>query len=126
MTAGSKFLNSFKHALDGTWYVLHTQRNACVHLAVAVVVIVMGLWVGLSRIEWSILALTIAMVLVAEWFNTVAEVAIDLVTTEYHPLARIAKDVAAGAVLLAALTAMVVGLLILGLPVYHSIVALFR
>ena len=125
MTAG-KLLNSFKHALDGAWYVLHTQRNACIHLVVAVVVIVMGLWVGLSRIEWSILALTIAMVLVAEWFNTVAEVAIDLVTTEYHPLARIAKDVAAGAVLLAALTAIVVGLLILGLPVYHSILALFR
>ena len=125
MTAG-KFLNSFKHALDGSWYVLHTQRNACIHLAVAVVVIVMGLWVGLSRIEWSILALTIAMVLVAEWFNTVAEVTINLVTAEYHPLARIAKDVAAGAVLLAALTAIVVGLLILGLPVYQSILALFR
>jgi diacylglycerol kinase len=86
----------------------------------------MGLWVGLSRIEWSILALTIAMVLVAEWFNTVAEVTINLVTTEYHPLARIAKDVAAGAVLLAALAAIVVGLLILGLPVYQSILALFR
>jgi diacylglycerol kinase len=122
----SKFLNSFKHALDGAWYVLHTQRNARIHLAVAVVVIVMGLWVGLTGIEWSILALTIAMVLVAEWFNTVTEVTINLVTTEYHPLARIAKDVAAGAVLLAALTAIVVGLLILGLPVYQSILALFR
>ena len=122
----SRFLNSFKHAVDGAWYVLHTQRNARIHLAVTVVVLSVGVWVGLSRIEWSILALTIAMVLVAEWFNTVAEVAIDLATAEYHPLARIAKDVAAGAVLLAALTAIVVGLLILGLPVCYSILSLFR
>ena len=107
------------------WHVLRTQRNARIHLSVALVVVALGLWLGLSHTEWAIIALTIGLVLVAEAFNTVAEAAVDLATAEYHPLAKIAKDVAAGAVLLMAIAAVVVGLLILGPPLCQALLATF-
>jgi diacylglycerol kinase len=116
-------LTSFKYAFSGIWHVLRTQRNARIHLSIAVVVVVLGLWLGLSRTEWAIIALTIGLVLAAESFNTVAEAAVDLMTVDYHPLAKIAKDVAAGAVLLMAITAVVVGLLILGPPLWRALLA---
>jgi diacylglycerol kinase len=103
------------------WYVVRTQRNARIHLSVAALVVILGLWVGLSRVEWAILALAIGMVLATEWFNTVAESAIDLAMTEYHPLAKVAKDVAAASVLLTALAAVVVGVLILGVPLWQQL-----
>ena len=121
----STFLTSFKYAFSGMWHVLRTQRNARIHLSLALVVIVLGLWLGLSRIEWAIIVLTIGLVLAAESFNTVAEAAVDLATAEYHPLAKIAKDVAAGAVLLMAITAVVVGILILGPPLWAALLAMF-
>jgi len=121
----SDLLTSFKYAFAGVWHILQTQRNARIHVCLALVAVVLGLWLGLSRTEWAVITLTIGLVLVAEAFNTVAESAIDLVTREYHPLARIAKDVAAGAVLLAAMTAVVVGLLILGPPLWRALVAVF-
>jgi diacylglycerol kinase len=108
------------------WYVVRTQRNARIHLLVAFVVVALGLWLRLSRTEWAIIALTIGLVLAAEAFNTVAEAAVDLATAEYHPLAKNAKDVAAGAVLLMAIAAVVVGLLILGPPLWNTLRALFR
>jgi len=121
----SNLLISFKCAFAGLWYVLRTQRNAWIHLSVAVAVVMMGLWLGLSRTEWAILALTIGIVLAAEVLNTVVEAAVDLATAEYHPLAKVAKDVAAGAVLLTAVAAVVVGLLILGPPLGRVILAMF-
>ena len=121
----SSLLASFKHAFSGMWHVLRTQRNARIHLSVALVVVALGLWLGLSHTEWAIIALTIGLVLVAEAFNTVAEAAVDLATAEYHPLAKIAKDVAAGAVLLMAIAAVVVGLLILGPPLCQALLATF-
>jgi diacylglycerol kinase (ATP) len=121
----SNLLISFKYAFAGLWHVWRTQRNARIHLAVAVIVVAMGLWLGLSRTDWAILALTIGTVLTAEVLNTVVEAAVDLVTAEYHPLAKVAKDVAAGAVLLMAVTAVVVGLLILGPPLWRVILAAF-
>ena len=105
--------------------MLRTQRNARVHLAITTVIVALGLHLGLSPTQWAIIVLTIGMVLAAEFFNTVAESAIDLATTEYHPLAKIAKDVAAGAVLLLAITAVVIGLLILGPPLWKELVTLF-
>jgi len=104
---------------------LRTQRNARIHLSVALLVIALGLWLGLNRTEWAIIILTIGLVLAAESFNTVAEAAVDLATAEYHPLAKIAKDVAAGAVLLTAITAIVVGLLILGPPLWKTLLTMF-
>jgi diacylglycerol kinase (ATP) len=118
-------LTSFKYAFAGLWYVFRTQRNARIHLSVATAVVAVGLWLGLSRTEWAIIVLTIGLVLSAEAFNTVAEAAVDLATAEYHPLAKVAKDVAAGAVLLMAIAAVIVGLLILGPPLWRALFATF-
>jgi diacylglycerol kinase (ATP) len=120
----SSLLKSFEHAFDGVWHVLRTQRNARVHFTVAGVVILAGVWLGLDRAEWAILALTIGLVLFAEWFNTTVETMVDLVTEDYHPLAGIAKDVAAGAVLLTALVSVIVGVLILGIPILQRLLVL--
>jgi diacylglycerol kinase (ATP) len=119
----SNLLSSFKYAFAGLAYLVRTQRNARIHLGISLVVIVLGFWSGLSRTEWAIIALTIGLVLAAESFNTVAEAAVDLASPQFHPLAKIAKDVAAGAVLLMAIAAVVVGLLILGPPLWRALLA---
>ncbi|HWG44251.1 MAG TPA: diacylglycerol kinase family protein [Gemmataceae bacterium] len=111
-------LASFRHAFAGWWFVLRTQRNAWIHAVASVAVLAVGLWLELGRIEWAILALTIALVWVAEFVNTAVEAVVDLLSPNIHPLAKVAKDVAAAAVLIAALTAIVVGLLILGPPLW--------
>ncbi|MEJ2560322.1 MAG: diacylglycerol kinase family protein [Anaerolineae bacterium] len=121
----SNFLTSFKYAFAGLWYVFRTQRNARIHLLVATIIVAVGLWLGLNRTEWAIIALTIGMVLAAEAFNTVAEAVVDLAAAEYHPLAKVAKDVAAGAVVLMVIAAVVVGALILGPPLWRVLFALF-
>jgi len=107
-------LESFRFAFSGLWYALRTQRNTRIHLTIAAVVIVLGLWLGLSLTQWAVLTLTIGFVLVSEMLNTVAETLVDLISPGYHPLAKVIKDVTAGAVLLTAIIAVVVGLLLLG------------
>ncbi len=119
-------LISFRYAFAGLAYILRTQRNMWIHIAIAAGVVALGLWLGLGRMEWAILALTMALVFVAEFANTIAETTIDLITPTYHPLAKTAKDVAAGAVLLAALAAVVIGLLILGPHLWDRITAVMR
>lgn len=109
-------VESFRYAFAGIWYTLRSQRNARIHLSIAIVVVIVGIVLNLNVGEWAVIGLTMGFVFVAEMFNTVIEAIIDLVTEEYHPLAKQAKDVAAGAVLVAAMTAIVVGLLILGPP----------
>jgi len=109
-------LQSFRYAFAGLWYALRTQRNARIHLLAAVAVTAMGLWLRLDAVRWAVLVLTISLVFFAEMVNTVVEAIVDLVTPEYHPLAKVAKDVSAGAVLVTAMAAVVVGLLILGPP----------
>jgi diacylglycerol kinase (ATP) len=121
----SNLLTSFRYAFAGLGYLLRTQRNARIHVSISIVIVALGLWLGLSTTQWAIIALTIGVVLVAESFNTVVEVMVDLVTEEYHPLAKIAKDAAAGAVLLIAIVAVVIGLLILGPPLWRAFVAIF-
>jgi diacylglycerol kinase len=81
-------------------------------------VIALGLWLGLSRVEWAILALTIGLVWTAEFINTALEATVDLASPDIHPLARIGKDVGAAAVLVAAILSVVIGLLILGPPLW--------
>jgi diacylglycerol kinase len=114
----AKFIAGFGYAFHGLWYALRTQRNARVHLAAAILVIVAGLLLHISAVGFALLSLAIAGVFIAEMFNTVCEICVDLAQPEYHPLARIAKDVAAGAVLLSAMLAVVVGILILGPPLW--------
>lgn len=115
-------LESLQYALAGLKYALRTQRNIRIHLAVASAVVVMGLWLHLPLSHWAILVLTIGFVLVGELLNTVAETLVDLASPDYHPLAKVAKDVTAGAVLLAAFVSVVVGLLVLGPPLWTRLV----
>lgn len=126
MRSVETWLNSFHHAWDGLRYVVRTQRNARIHLTALTLAVGLGMVVGLSRLEWVMLALVIGAVLVAEWFNTAIEATIDLITVQYHPLAKVAKDAAAAGVLVTALVAIVVGILILGVPLWQRLVNLLH
>ncbi|HZC04938.1 MAG TPA: diacylglycerol kinase family protein [Ktedonobacterales bacterium] len=106
------FFNSFIYAWHGLTYAVRTQRNARVHMALAMVAILLGLLLHISSVEWAMVFIAITLVFIAEMFNTVAEACVDLVTREYNPLARIAKDVAAGAVLLNAMLSVLIGALV--------------
>ncbi len=106
------FFNSFVYAWHGLTYAIRTQRNARVHMVLATIAIVLGVLLRISPVEWAMVFIAITLVFIAEMFNTVAEACVDLVTREYHPLARIAKDVAAGAVLLNAMLSIVIGALV--------------
>lgn len=109
-----KFVAGFRYAFRGLWYAIRTQRNMRVHLAVALIVIVAGMLLRLSALEFAMLFIAITGVFIAEMFNTVIEVCVDLASPNYHPLARVAKDVAAGAVLLSAMLSVIIGLFVLG------------
>jgi diacylglycerol kinase (ATP) len=105
-------IESFNFAIEGVVHVLRTQRNLRIHFAVAVIVLVLAVLVGVSKIELIALLIAIAFVLVAEMINTAIEGAIDAATTSFDPMAKLAKDIAAGAVLIAAVTAVGVGYLV--------------
>jgi len=114
-------LESFRFAFEGLWYALRTQRNTRIHLSIAAAVVVVGLCLNLSHVQWAVLTLTIGFVLVSEMLNTVAETLVDLISPGYHPLAKVVKDVTAGAVLLTAIVSVVVGLLVLGPPLWKRL-----
>ena len=117
--------HSFRYALHGWGYVLKTQQNAWIHSVIATLVILVGLWLRLPARDWAILVLTIAMVFTAEFINTAIEAVVDLASPAHHPLAKVGKDVGAAAVLVAALAAVLVGLLILGPPLWSKLTLLF-
>src|SRR5947209_2897796 len=110
----SKFIAGFGYAFTGLWYALRTQRNVRVHVTVAIIVIVTGIFLHLSPVEFAMLFVAITGVFIAEIFNTVFELCIDLASPNYHPLAKIAKDMAAGAVLLSAMLSVIIGVFVLG------------
>ena len=103
---------SFRAALHGAVYTVRTQTNAWIEVAALTVVVIMGAWLRISAVEWAILALVIGMVLALEAVNTAVEAVVDLVSPDYHPLARIAKDAAAGALVFAVASSIVVGAII--------------
>jgi diacylglycerol kinase (ATP) len=105
-------IESFNFAIEGVVHVLRTQRNMRIHFAVAVVVLLVAGAVGVSKIELIALLISIAFVLVAEMINTAVEGAIDAATTAFDPMAKLAKDIAAGAVLIASVNAVAVGYLV--------------
>jgi diacylglycerol kinase len=107
-------LRSLRYAVRGIAIVLRTQHNACIHALATAVVCVAGLLVGLSRLEWCAILLAVVAVWTAEALNTAIELLVDLVSPELHPLAGKAKDVAAGAVLVSAIGAAVIGILVFG------------
>ena len=106
-------LESFNFAFEGIIHVLRTQRNMRIHFLVAIGVLVAALAFDVSKIELIALLLAIAFVLIAEMMNTAVEATIDLSTPSFDPLAKVAKDIAAGAVLIAAANAIAVGYLVL-------------
>jgi undecaprenol kinase len=108
----SGFLRSFSFAGQGVWHVVRTQRNMRVHLAIALAAVVAGLILHIGAADWACVLTVIGLVLTAETLNTVVEALVDLCTDEYHPLAKAAKDMAAGAVLLASAAAVGVGLVV--------------
>ena len=107
-----RFIRSFKYAQEGARHTLMTQRNIWIHLAIGGAVVVAAVWLKLSAVEMALIALTIAMVIAAEMINTALEEMVDLVKPEHHPAAALIKNIAAGAVLVAALGAVCVGLFI--------------
>ena len=113
-------VRAFHYAFQGWSYVLRTQRNAWIHSLIATIVFLLGLWLDLSLQDWAIIILTAAFVFSAEFINTALEAVVDLATSEHHPLAKIGKDVGAAAV-----AAVLVGLLILGPPLFQKLISIY-
>jgi diacylglycerol kinase (ATP) len=114
-------LESFNYAFDGIVYALKTQRNMRLHFIATVIVLLATLVLKIKKTDFINLMLTIALVIVTEMVNTAIEATIDLITPEYHPMAAIAKNVAAGAVLMASGIALVVGYLVF-YPVFDPLI----
>ena len=117
---------SFRNAFTGWKYVLRTQHNAWIHAAISQVVIIMALWLRLPARDWALLIFAFALVWVAEAVNTALEAVVDLASPQSHPLAKISKDVSAGAVLIAACAAILIGLLLLGPPLWSRLALLWQ
>ncbi len=109
-----KRAKSFTYAGRGLVVFVKSTHNAWIHLVILAVAISLGLYLHITVVEWMMLVLVGGFVLTAEAFNTAIEIDIDLTSPEYHPYARDTKDVAAGAVLIAATTALIVGVFIFG------------
>lgn len=104
--------DSVKDALKGIFHVLRSERNMRIHVACGLVVIILASVLGVPRLEFMILILTIGIMFMAELINTAFEEVVNLITKEYHPLAGIIKNIAAGAVLVAALVALCIGYIV--------------
>ena len=107
-------LRSFGHAFRGLKVLLQTQQNARIHAVATMLVVAAGAWLRISAMEWALIALAVVCVWATEALNTAVEFVVDLVSPDHHPLAAKAKDVAAGAVLAAAIGAVIVGGLVFG------------
>jgi len=126
----SNFLHSrarsFRNAFAGWSYALRTQPNTWIHTVFSLAVLIVCAWLRLPPRDFAIIILTIALVWAAELTNTAIEAAIDLASPNHHLLAKAGKDAAAGAVLITAISAVLVGLLILGPPLWNKIASLIR
>ena len=114
-------LRSFYFAFAGLAYLFRTQRNARIHAVSGAAACGLAYYLQISRAEWAVLVFTIALVLILEGLNTAIEAAIDLASPNIHPLAKAAKDLAAGMVLIGAMASVAVGGLILGPPLWRKL-----
>jgi undecaprenol kinase/diacylglycerol kinase (ATP) len=114
-------IESFNNAFQGVWYTIVKERNMKIHLGAGILIILMALWLRVSRIELTVLCLTIAMVICFELINTAVEVLVDIIVDVYHPKAKIIKDVSAGAVFISAIFSMAIGSLILLDKLIHKV-----
>lgn len=120
----SSRVDSFRYAFQGWFHVLRTQQNVWIHSAIALIVFILAFWLRLPPRDWAVLILTSGMVFAAEFMNTAIEAVVDLASPDKHPLAKIGKDVGAAAVLVAALSAILIGLLLLGPPLWTRLILL--
>lgn len=107
-----RFVESFNAAIEGFIYVLKTQRNMRIHFLSALLIILLAIYLNFSSLEMLVLCATITIVLAAEMLNTTVELVVDMIKTEFHPIARIIKDISAGAVLIASINAVIAGYLL--------------
>ena len=112
---------SFKYALAGCLYMLRYQKNSRIQLLATVAVLLLALWLDIAPTEWALIILTSTVVWLAEFINAAVEAAVNLASPNYHPMAKVAKDVAAASVLLSALASVAIGLIILGPSLIHKI-----
>ena len=112
MRRAPTILDSFNFAFEGIIHVLRTQRNLRIHFAIAFAVLILALIVNVTKMELIALLISVTFVLIAEMLNTAVEAAIDIATTSFDPMAKLAKDIAAGAVLIAAINALAVGYIV--------------
>ncbi|MEW6179734.1 MAG: diacylglycerol kinase family protein [Chloroflexota bacterium] len=103
---------AFKNAFNGLKHVLLSQHNARIHLLATILVVILGILLELQKIDWAFITIAIGLVWISEIFNTSLEALVDLTTNQYHPLARIAKDTGAAAVLVASFISLILGLMI--------------
>ena len=114
-------IRSFGYAVAGFVFMLRHQKNTRIQLAATVIVVTAAMWLGIDTDQWAILILAIGSVWVAEFINAALEATVNLSVTDFHPMARVAKDVAAAAVLLTAVVAVLIGFLILGPPLMERL-----
>ncbi len=119
-------IRSFSHAFSGWLYVIRTQQNAWIHLLATLCVALLASWLRLPLRDWAVLILAIAIVWTAEFLNTALEAVVDLASPEKHPLGKVGKDVGAAAVLVAAVSAALLGFLILGPPLWVRLSPLIK
>jgi len=112
-------IESFNYAFEGVIHVLRTQRNMRIHFGIAAAVLIAAVALGVGRIELIALLIAISFVLIAEMINSALEAGIDVATTSFDPLAKLAKDIAAGAVLIATVNAVAVGYLVFSDQVFN-------
>lgn len=120
-TKTKKLINSFKYALQGFASSFRTERNMKIHVVATILVIILGIYLKLNLIEWSIITIAIVIVISAELFNTAIETIVDMVSPQKNEKAKLAKDISAGAVLILAIGSAIVGFIIF-LP---KIIAIF-
>ncbi len=109
-----KFFYSFTYPIKGLRYAYRNEQNLAVDVGIAVLVVLAGFIFKVSVTEWALLVLTIGLVISCELINTAIEATVDLITEEYHPLAKVAKDTSAAAVFIFAIVAVIVGIIIFG------------
>lgn len=114
LTYNKDFRDAWKNAWQGIKYGIKSQRNIQIQVVIGVLVAILGFITKLSKMEWMILSISIFLVILAEMLNTAVETTVDLYTEEYHPKAKIAKDVGAGAVVIAVINSTIIGVILFG------------
>lgn len=112
---------SLSYAVAGWLYMLRRQKNTRIQAVASIAVILLALWLEIDNMSWAIMILTITVVWMAEFINAAVEAAVNLASSEWHPMAKVGKDVASAAVLLGVVASIIIGLLILGPPLLDKL-----